>query len=105
MEIMYSKLSGVTHHNPDGTSRQEIIAELCYKDQPLMLVRQPNQYSYDNIGVYIAFEIGYINPELAGQLAAILDEGGEIEARISDITGGSADKPILGVNVMFHIYD
>ena len=59
MEKIYSKLSGVTHHNTDGTSRQEIIAELCYNGQPLLLIREPNQYSYNNIGVYLAYQVGY----------------------------------------------
>jgi hypothetical protein len=38
-ETIYSKLSGVTQTNPDGSHRQEIIANLCYQGQPLMLIR------------------------------------------------------------------
>jgi hypothetical protein len=105
MEKIYSKLSGVTHHNADGTSRQEIIAELCYNDQPLLLIREPNQYSYNNIGVYVAYQVGYISPEMAELLAPILDAGGVVETHITDITGGMEDKPTRGVNVEFTIYD
>jgi hypothetical protein len=105
MENIYSKLSGVTHHNADGTSRQEIISELCYNDQPLLLIREPNQYSYDNIGVYVAYQVGYVNPEIADVLAAIIDEDGVVDAHITDITGGTEDKPTIGVNVAFKIYD
>lgn len=105
MENVYSKLSGVTHHNADGTSRQEIIAELCYQDQPLLLIREPNQFSYNNISVYIAFQVGYVNPDLAEALAPIIDEGGAVNAYITDITGGTEDKPTLGVNVEFRIYE
>jgi len=105
METIYSKLSGVTHHNADGTSRQDVIAELCYQGQPLLLIREPNQYSPDNIGVYVAYQVGYVNPELARELAHLIDVGIPVEARITDITGGSEDKPTRGVNVEFAVYD
>ena len=105
MERIYSKLSGVTHHNPDGTSRQEIIGELCYKGQTLMLIREPNQYSYNNIGIYIAYQVGYVNPEMAELLAPFMDSGGSVEAQISEITGGTDDKPTLGVNVTLKTYE
>ncbi|MCJ7701185.1 MAG: hypothetical protein MUO62_06345 [Anaerolineales bacterium] len=105
MEKIYSKLSGVTHHNADGTSRQEIIAELCYNGQPLLLMREPNQYSYNNIGIYLAYQVGYINPEIAAMLAPHLDEGRVVEACITDITGGSQEKPTRGVNVEYTLFD
>jgi hypothetical protein len=105
MENIYSKISGVTHHNADGTSRQDIIAELCFNGQPLLLMREPNQYSYNNIGVYVTYQVGYVNPEIADVLAAFLDDGGIVDAQITDITGGTENKPTLGVNVEFRIYD
>lgn len=105
MEKVYSKLSGVTHHNADGTSRQEIIAELCYNGQPLLLIREPNQYSYNNIGVYIAYQVGYVTPEMAEILAPIIDSGSGVDASITDITGGTENKPTRGVNVTYTIYD
>jgi len=105
METIYSKLAGVTRLNPDGPDRQEIIEALTYNGQPLFLLREPNQYSYDNIGVYIAFQIGYVNPELADELAPLIDEGVPIEAQITDITGGTEDKPTQGVNVAFSIFE
>lgn len=105
MQTLYSKLSGVTHANPDGADRQEIINALCYDGQPLFLLREPNQYSYDNIGVYIAFQVGYVNPELAGELAPLLDEGVPVQAQITEVTGGTEDKPTRGINVSFTIYE
>jgi len=105
MERIYSKLSGVTQHNADGTSRQEIIAELCYQGQPLLLMREPNQYSENNIGVYVAYQVGYASPEVADLLAQVLDLGGMVEAQITDITGGTEDKPTRGVNVEYLVYD
>ena len=105
METIYSKLSGVTRHNPDGSDRQEIIEALTYNGQPLFLLREPNQYSYNNIGVYIAFQIGYVNPELADELAPLIDEGVPVEAQITEITGGTEDKPTQGVNVAFTVFE
>ncbi len=105
METIYSKISGVTHQNPDGSNRQEIIDALAYNGQPLLLMRDPNQYSYNNIGVYVAFQIGYVNPDLADEIAPLIDEGVPVEAQITDITGGTEDKPTQGVNVAFTIFD
>ena len=105
VETIYSKLQGVTHTNRDGTSRQEIIAELCYQGQQLVLMRAPNQYSPNNLDVYVAYQVGQVNPELADLLVPILDAGGRVRAEITEITGGSEDKPTQGVNVSFTIYE
>ncbi len=105
METIFSKLSGVTRTNMDGTSRQEIIGELCYEGQQLLLIREPNQYSHDNIGVYVAYQVGYVNPELAQEIAPLIDQGTAVDARITNITGGSEERPTRGVNVEFLIYD
>ncbi len=105
METLYSKLTGVTRQNPDGSDRQEIIEALAYNGQPLLLMREPNQYSYNNIGVYVAFQIGYVNPELADELAPLIDEGVPVEAQITEITGGFEEKPTRGVNVAFSIFE
>lgn len=105
IETIYSKLQGVTHTNSDGSQRQDVIAELCYPGQTLLLLREPNQYSFNNIGVYVAYQVGHINPELAGELAPLIDAGGVVQAQITEITGGTEDKPTRGVNVSFTIYD
>ena len=55
--------------------------------------------------MYVAYQIGYVNPELAREIAPIIDQGGGVEAKITDITGGTEDKPTQGVNVEFMIYD
>ena len=105
LETIYSKLQGVTRTNRDGTNRQEIITELCYQGQQLLLMRAPNQYSENNLDVYVAFQVGQVNSELADLLAPILDEGRIVRAHITEITGGSEEKPTRGVNVRFTIYE
>ena len=105
VETIYSKLQGVTRTNPDGSERQDVIAELCYHEQPLLLLREPNQYSYNTIGVYVAYQVGHVNPELADILAPLMDQGGVVRAQVTEITGGTEDKPTRGVNVSFTIYE
>ena len=105
LETIYSKLQGVTRTNRDGTNRQEIITELCYQGQQLLLMRAPNQYSEHNLDVYVAYQVGQVNPELADLLVPILDEGRIVRAHITEITGGSENKPTRGVNVSFTIYE
>ena len=105
VETIYSKLQGVTRTNSDGSERQDVIAELCYQGQRLLLMRAPNQYSYNNLDVYVAYQVGQVNPELAELLAPILDEGGIVRAQITDITGGTEEKPTRGVNVEFTVYE
>lgn len=105
VETIYSKLQGVTRTNRDGTNRQEIIAELCYQGQQLVLMRSPNSSSDNNLDVYVAYQVGQVNTEIADLLAPILDEGGIVRAQITDITGGSEEKPTQGVNVEFTIYE
>jgi len=105
LETIYSKLQGVTRTNPDGGARQDVIAELCYNGQTLLLLREPDAYSYNNIGVYVAYQIGQVNPEVADLLAPLLDQGGLVQAQITEITGGTEDKPTRGVNVAFTIYE
>ena len=105
VETIYSKLQGVTRTNRDGSERQDVIAELCYQGQQLLLMRAPNQYSNNNLDVYVAYQVGQVNPELADLLAPILDEGRVVRAQITEITGGTEDKPTRGVNVSFTIYE
>ena len=103
LETHYSKLQGVTQTNRDGTNRQDIINELCFPGQQLLLMRAPNRYNPNNLDVYVAFQVGRVNAELADFLAPILDQGRIVRAHVTEITGGSEDKPTRGVNVSFTI--
>ena len=105
VETIYSKLQGVTYTNRDGTERQEIIANLCFPGQQLVLMQAPNQYNANNLDVYVAFQIGQVNTEIADLLAPMLAAGGRVRAHVTEITGGTEDKPTRGVNVEFTIYE
>jgi hypothetical protein len=44
--------------------------------------------------------IGYIGRDLAVQLAEIIDAGDSAYAKVSEVTGGTADAPNHGVNAV-----
>ena len=44
-------------------------------------------------------QIGYLGAEVAEELAPIIDRGGKVEAKITEVTGGTKDKEALGVNI------
>lgn len=100
---IHSKLSGVTKKNEDGEKIQLILADL-YDGCELELVREPdNQYDANAIKVYAHDEhIGYINAQLAKDLARKMDNGINIEASIDEITGGE-DGHNYGCNIIIKI--
>lgn len=84
----FSRVTGVTKRNSDGRKRQKIIKECCKQGDELQLVREPdNPYDEDAVAVHCqGGKIGYLNLISAGEIAPILDEGGEVRCRVSDIT-------------------
>jgi hypothetical protein len=91
-----TKVRGVSHENPDGTSRQKILPK-CKKSEIVRLVREPdNPYDPFAIGVYRekGEQIGYISKDIAfrgpmfNDLAYHMDNDGEVKAEIIEITGG-----------------
>lgn len=107
---LYSKLAGVKANNPDGTSRQELIRKLCHPGMRLILEREPdNPHDSNAIAVMVwgrvslfrkaAVQIGYLNADIADELAKYLDNGGEVECEVKEVTGGEQGRPNLGVNI------
>lgn len=110
MHTFYSKVVGVTQKN-GSIPRQEIIKRYCRAGKQLLLFRQPkNRHDKNAIAVVVRFkmlflferiyQIGYLPADLAEDLAPYMDNGGEIECSISEITGGTRGKKTLGVNIM-----
>ncbi len=99
----HTKVVDVTHPNPDGTSRQQIIRR-CRRGEALLLVREPDNL-FDSNAVKVCREtgeqIGYLYREVAEEVAPLLDAGKRVEAVISSLTGGgwfSGKSP--GVNLL-----
>jgi hypothetical protein len=48
--------------------------------------------------------LGYLSKDIAKRYAPMIDAGGYAEAIITKVTGGTASKPSLGVNIMFGVF-
>lgn len=110
MGTFHTKVAGVTASNANGTSRQAYIAKFCRAGMPVTFMREPdNSYDSNAVAVFITgraliffsapVQIGYLNAELAPEIARHMDKGGHVSAVVSDVTGGSGKKRSLGVNL------
>ena len=102
----HTKVVGVTKKNEDGSKRQEVIAG-CKVGELVVLIRESeNPYDSNAIAVYHSSrkQIGFIAADLAEQLAPDLDSGQTISSRISDLTGGTPEKPSRGVNLEITVF-
>lgn len=99
---IHSKVAGVSKKNEDGEKIQSLLADL-YDGCDLELVREPdNRYDSNAIKVYaVGDHIGYINADLAKDLASKMDSGISIEASIDEITGG--DGYNYGCNITIKV--
>mgnify|MGYP001555385259 CR=1 FL=1 len=77
----------------------------------LVLRREPaNRFDPNAIAAYVRarallffsaeVQIGYLNAELAPEMARYIDKGGTLNCSITEVTGGGKGKPTLGVNVL-----
>jgi len=99
-----SKVVGVTRHNHDGSDRQVIAGE-CRPGEPLALRREPDNPQDPNaVAVFRenGDQVGYLSASVAEELAPLLDADAPIRAEVSEVTGGTADRPSYGVNIRIH---
>ena len=79
--------------------RQEIVAR-CWQGAGVKLIRNSrNRHDKNAIEVHVFHRghIGFIPREEAESLAPFIDGGGKAEAYIAELTGGTPDKPTIGV--------
>lgn len=90
-------LAGESKVNPDGSSRQEELAN-CRIGEPVLLMREPDN-RYDKNAVRVdscrGVTIGYI-PRGEILFAGKMDAGIPVRAIINDITGGYGHKMHYG---------
>jgi hypothetical protein len=101
----HSQVVGVTRHNHDGSDRQE-IARSCSGGERLTLRREPdNPQDANAVAVFRGNgdQVGYLSARVAEQVAPLLDAGTPVTAVVSEVTGGTPDRPTYGVNI--HIHD
>jgi hypothetical protein len=98
----YTKVVGVTHDNGDGSSRQSIIAR-CTRFQGLVLEHQENN-PYDANAIKVCTregeQIGFLSMELAKDICWKMGHGFRTAAMVAGITGGTAEHPTKGMNIL-----
>ncbi len=114
----HTKVVGVTFRNEDGSDRQDIIRRYCREGDELALSSEPeNPHADHAVAVYWtkrgwfggvkALQLGYLSDD-SGAAQEVFDHveaGGAGEAQISDVPGGTRDKPTLGVNIRITLFD
>lgn len=107
----HSKVAGVTFRNDDGSDRQDYIRSYCRPGSDIILKREPdNPYDSNAVAVWVKgnvlaseVQIGYLKAEVAEEIADYMDGGGVVEAQITEVTGGTRDKPTFGVNISLEL--
>lgn len=80
------KVVGVTFLNPDGSSRQEVIAQI--KPSDFVELRRDYNNPYDSNAIAVYFEnqqVGYVNKEDAKLLSVLWDAGSVLSAVASEV--------------------
>lgn len=106
IKMFYSKVVGVSHRNSNRTSRQKIIKEDVFMADVLTLKREPdNKVDPNAVAVYVEGldnklkQIGYLNRDIAEEVASHMDHGMFAGAIVTELTGGTSDKQFQGVNI------
>ncbi|GEM_PF-2226495 len=101
-----TKIVGVTFDNTDGINRQVILEKMKTGDKTITLKRDPNN-AYDEHAIEIHSNYGmagFINADLAPDLASKMDSGKVVKATVEEITGGQGGC-YYGCNILIEIYD
>lgn len=99
----YSSIAGDSHDNDDGTSRQAIIRDGVRAGDVLTLrFEDSNRFDHNAVAVFTAQrrQIGYLHAELAPEVRGRTADGQRVTVTVANVTGGTADKPTLGVNIL-----
>ena len=82
-----------------GVSRYADAVERCFEGQNAELVRDPgNIHDRNAIEVCVGGQqTGFISRYEAETLAPAMDGGDKVEAFVDQITGGTYDKPSIGI--------
>jgi hypothetical protein len=107
----HSRVAGVSFRNADGSSRQGYIRDFCRPGMEIILRREPhNRYDSNAVAVWVKrsvliiftseIQIGYLNAQVAEEIAEYIDDGGMVVGQITEVTGGTRDKRTFGVNIL-----
>ncbi len=102
VEVIDTKVVGVSKQNSDGSSRQMIIANYVNESDPVLLELEPdNPFDPDAIKVLITEnrQIGYLKREIAPNIKSAIINEAEIHAKVSWVGG----KEIKGVGLRIEL--
>ena len=83
---IFIKVVGVSFLNPDGSSRQEVIAQI--KPQDYVELRREHDNPHDSNAIAVFFEnqqVGYVSREDAKLLSVLWDAGSVLSAVASEV--------------------
>ena len=97
--IYRTKLTGVKPPN-----RQKCIHAYLSQGTRLAAYHEPSPQDPNNVSIYIitpdvTTQIGSLNARYSALVAPAIDAGKPITVIVTEITGGTPDKPTTGVNV------
>lgn len=101
-EHFYSKVRGVTHENPDGSSRQEIIKR-CRIGELLELVPEPDNPVDKNalaLRRNTREQVGYVSAEIAKELSGDISRGTCWFAMVTGLTGNYRTRHGLNIALL-----
>ncbi len=82
--LLFTSIVGTQYPNPDGSSREECLAN-CVAGDRLLLNREPdNPHDQNAVAVWTqsGCQLGYLNRDLAAKLSPVLDHGGNAHAEV-----------------------
>ena len=104
----YTSVHGASHRNRDRTSRQEIIRDHVYVGMLLDQVFEDDNPASDTAVALVApgfGQIGYLSDSIADDIRQWAAEGNTTAVvTVSELTGGTDDKPTRGVNLLLRMY-
>ena len=103
-DSLHTKIVGVTKRNDCGEKIQDILEEISdFAEGKLLELEHEEDNPYDKNAIKVFYSnehIGYINRELASEIAPLVDQE-QIEAEICQITGG--DGLSYGCNILLRV--
>jgi hypothetical protein len=98
---LHTKIAGISRQNNDGTDRQ-LVARMCRVGDRLTLLPDPKN-THDEFAVKVCVEsgeqLGYIKSDIAPPIHVMIRDGHRAYAVVTAITGDSAEKPTVGMNI------
>ncbi|MDQ1002776.1 hypothetical protein QFZ28_003176 [Neobacillus niacini] len=103
-ETFFTKVAGVTFSNEDGSDRQSILKH-CHTGESLLLIPAPNPDHPEAIKVCRnnKEQLGWLKSHVAEKMNPLLKRGKKVTAVISELTGGTEEKPTKGCNIQITI--